>query len=131
MQKKQFKITILTGTLTLSLVACIALSQIQPALQAFTETYSVPTGTVAGIAVGGTIEPTPTNTLYAELQQQQIALDKKNAELEAERRYLEQSKTTKNTVLYVLIVLLGILVVVNFYFDIKRYRSSFKQELHT
>lgn len=126
-----FKITILTGTLMLSLVACIAFSQIQPALQAFTETYSVPIGMVAGTTVGGIVEPTPTNTLYAELQLQRIALDKKNAELEAERTYLEKTKNTKSLTLYILIVVLGILVLINFYFDFKRYRSSFKQELHT
>lgn len=131
MEKTQLKVTILTGTFTLLFIACIALSQIQPALQAFIDIYSVPTGTVAGVAIGGVIEPTPTNTLYAELQTQQIILDKKNAELEAERRYLEQSKKNKNTLLYILIGILGALVLINFYFDMKRYRSVFKQEQHT
>lgn len=126
-----FNITILTGSLTVLFVACIAYAKIQPALREFTESYTVPTPAVAGIAVGGTIEPTPTNTLYAELQTQQAALDKKNAELEAERKYLEQNKNTENTLLYTLILILGALVLINFYYDIKRYRYGFKQEQHT
>lgn len=124
------KITVLTGSLTLLLVATVAFSRIQPVLESVVAAYTLPIGTVAGVSVGGIIEPTPTNTLYAQLQTQEEELRQKRLALEAEQRYLEQNSQTKNTFLYFIIGLLILLVLVNFYFDIKRSRRQVNREAH-
>lgn len=125
------KITILTGSLTLLLVACVALAKIQPALEDIIAINTPPMGTVAGVSVGGIIEPTPTNTLYAELQTQEKELAQKRQALDAEQRYLERNTGTHNLVLYIIIGLLALLVLINFYFDIKRSRRPInQQEVH-
>lgn len=123
-------ITVLTGSLTLLLVAAVALARIQPALEDVVAAHTLPIGTVAGVSVGGVIEPTPTNTLYAQLQTQEEELRQKRLALEAEQRYLAQNSQTKNTFLYFIIGLLTLLVLVNFYFDIKRSRQQINREVH-
>lgn len=124
-------ITLRTSTLTLLLAGCISIAKIVPQIDSLIAEQSPPVGTVAGLSIGGTIEPTPTNTLYAELQTKRAELDKKEASLEAERRYLEESRDDKTAILYIVIAILGVLVIINFYYDIKRYRATFKQEQHT
>lgn len=124
----QPKITVLTGSLTVLLVAVIAYARIQPVLEDVITAYAPPVGTVAGVSVGGIVEPTPTNTLYAQLETQEAELHQKRLALEAEQRYLEQNNRTKDTFLYLIIGLLTLLVLVNFYFDIKRSRQQVSRE---
>lgn len=121
------KITTHTGTLTLLLVTAIALLPTLSALDRFNKEILPPAGTVAGIAIGGVIEPTPTNTLYAELQTEKAMLDNRTKELDAKERYLATAKQHKNYILELAIAILFCLVLTNFYFDVRRNRKQIVQ----
>lgn len=117
------KITTHTGTLALLLATAIALLPTLSALDRFEKDIAPPTGQVAGIAIGGVIEPTPTNTLYAELEAQKAALDNRTKELDAKERYLRTANEHKTTILEISIAILFCLVLTNFYLDIRRTRK--------
>lgn len=121
------RITTLTGSLTLLLVSAVALTGILPAVDKFQKEITLPVGTIAGVSLGGTVEATPTNTLYAELQKREGAISKKEQDLKAQEAYLNKNfDPTPGTIkfLYLLVVALFVLVVVNFLFDIKRHHKE-------
>jgi hypothetical protein len=114
------KITTLTGTLTLLLAGCLTLTVLLPAIDSYVTETSPAVGSVAGISIGGVVEPTPVNTLYAELEKEKVTLDTKSKELEAQQKYISSSNKTNMLAIYAAIIVLFGLVVTNFYFDIRR-----------
>lgn len=121
------KITTSTGTLVLLLAVSIALIPTISALDKFNAEIVPPVGTVAGIAIGGVIEPTPTNTLYAELQNEKTVLDSRTKELDAKERYLNAANQHKTYILEFAVAILFCLVLINFYFDIRRTKKEVTQ----
>jgi hypothetical protein len=110
------KITGITGVSVVVLAACIALQTILPAIDLLTRSEVLP-GTVAGVAIGGTVETTPTNTLYTELQAQK-------QELDARQHTLESTAKKREAGLIAAIIVLSCMVVLNFYLDIKRNKKQ-------
>lgn len=121
------KITTHTGTLTLLLATAIAILPMFSALDQFNKEILPPAGSVAGIAIGGVIEPTPTNTLYAELQTEKSVLDNRTKELDAKERYLNTASQHKNYIIELAIGILFCLVLTNFYFDMRRNKKEIVQ----
>lgn len=115
------RLSTLTGTYILSLFACIALAVALPAIERSTLPTS-PAGTVAGVAVGGTVEPTAENTLYQELQEEKRLLERRSQQLDAQQAYLQTRNNGRQLFLYILIAVLFCLVLTNFYLDKRRER---------
>lgn len=120
-REKHMRLSTLTGAYILGLATCIALTIILPAIESTVPPIS-PTGTVAGVAVGGTVEPTAENTLYQELQEEKRLLERRSQQLDAQQAYLRTQNRSRQLFLYILIVLLFCLVLVNFYLDKRRER---------
>lgn len=122
--KTKFQISITTGSLCMLLAGAVALQIVLPKIHNFTAESTPIHAVVAGTAIGGTVEATPTNTLYEQLKLQEQALNAQNQALDAERRYLENKDRNKSLILYVIIGLLSLLVCLNFYLDIKRGKQN-------
>ena len=118
------KISTITGTLTLLLVGCMALVILLPAMHKYAIETTLPIGAVAGVSVGGVVEPTPINTLYGELEKQKAQLDNKSQEISARQEYMDRANKINMRTLYVAIVLLFGLVLTNFYFDLHRNKQQ-------
>lgn len=109
-----------TGTCILLFTAALTIATLSPALRAYQADLVPAVGTVAGVSVGGIIEPTPTNTLYEDLQKEKQLLDAKRKDLDAEQAYMRKQKSSQSMWLYGTIVLLFLLILINFYLDRKR-----------
>lgn len=111
----------LTGTYILGLATCISLAIVLPAIERAVP-YTTPVGLVAGVAIGGAVEPTAENTLYQQLQEEKRLLEKRSQQLDAQQAYLSARTSTQQIFLYILIVILFCLVLTNFYLDTRRAR---------
>ncbi len=120
------KISFLTGTYTLLLCACACLMLVLPAIDTYTVEQTGPVGLVAGIAVGGTVDPTPENTLYQQLQEERQVLEKRAQQLDAQQRYQNQAETSRQWLLAIAITTLFGLILTNFYLDQRRAKMLLK-----
>lgn len=116
----KYQIHTVTGSLCLLLVGTLTIQFLLTRISQFQHESAPTPGRVAGTYVGGVVESTPTNTLYEQLKLQEQALREQTSALEAEKRYLENKDRNRNVALYTIIILLSLLVVINFYLDIKR-----------
>lgn len=113
------RITTLTGTYLLSLCSCIALAFVLPAIEQST-VAAPPSGLVAGVAIGGAVQPTAENTLYDQLQRERAILEQRSRQLDAQQNYLSSRNKNQQLILYILIAILFCLVTTNFYLDKRR-----------
>jgi hypothetical protein len=116
------RIATITGTYLLLLVGAIALHQLLPALDRYAQDISLPVGTVAGVSIGGVIEPTPTNTLYEQLEKQKALLNKQEQDIAAKQDYLQNQIKYRTAWINISIVVLFLLTLLNFYLDHRRGR---------
>lgn len=119
------RITTLTGTYLLSFCACIALAFVLPAIER-SIISTPPSGLVAGVAIGGAVQPTAENTLYDQLQKERELLEQQSKQLDAQQNYLSSRNDNQRLILYILIFILFCLVITNFYLD-KRREKLFAQ----
>ncbi len=124
--KKSPTLSTTTSVTTLLFVSLLGFTLIQQSIAGYLQDSTIPAGTVAGTsAVSAEVPVTPTNTLYADLQKQQAALNKKDQELRAKESYLNnklQPTPAAIRTLYVLVSCLFLMVIINFIFDVRRQR---------
>lgn len=116
----QYKISTLTGSCCLLLISVMTAQTLLARISQVQDKSTPVIAQVAGTSIGGTVETTPTNALYEQLKLQEQALREQTAAIEAEKQYLENKEKRRSAALYTVMVLLSLLIVINFYLDLRR-----------